>query len=164
MCAMVRMQREKTIPLAAIPVRRYLRLLRRGTVEGIPIASATLETAFVPDCRITATSVQKTRRSIRLRNSLGELSLTVLSKSALIFEAQSLELKLVKDHVAVCLHGCKQFPVDEASRFFRQVPLVSAGASFDSTRQSLGELYKASGHLDLIVKEVSLQLTDAREE
>src|ERR1700730_12934422 len=82
MCAMVRMHRENTTPLAAIPVSRYRTLLRPGTAEGIPIASTTFDTPFVPDCRIAATSVQKTTRSMRLRNSLSELSLMIFSKAA----------------------------------------------------------------------------------
>jgi hypothetical protein len=40
------------------------------------------------------------------------------------------------------------------------VPLVSPGASLDSARQPLGELDQASGHLDLIVKEVSLHIPE----
>ena len=92
---MVRMQREKTNPLAAMPVSRYPRLFRPGTAEGIPIASATLETAFLPDCRITVTSAQKTSASISPRNSRLELSLMVFVQCVEVCEAQPLELKLV---------------------------------------------------------------------
>jgi hypothetical protein len=44
------------------------------------------------------------------------------------------------------------------------VPFVSPGASLDNARQPLGELDQASGHLDLIVKEVSLHLPEARKQ
>ena len=80
--AIVRRQIENSRPLAVIPARRCPSLLKRGMMEGVPMVSATLRKDFVPDFRITATSVQKTSLSINPRNSLTELSLTVFSRVA----------------------------------------------------------------------------------
>ena len=85
-----------------------------------------------------------------------------LVERGLVGQAQSFELQPVEGNVAVGLHGREDFTADEPPRFSRQLTLVRAGTSLDRAGELFSEVDKPSGHLDLSVKEIAMNVADAR--